>query len=181
MRFPVRICRTAGIAVLVLLTAVPVLAQIEDALSAYTGVNAEGYMQPLVNAVGADLNDGFFYNAYIPQSGVRFSFELVAMSVIFADEDKTFQAMTEGGFLPQSTFTAPTICGDTKATTVTGQGGTQFAAPGGFDLNSFALAVPQLRIGSLRGTEALVRFFPRTSATMRSAKLICSVSACATA
>ena len=161
MQLPVRICKAAGVATLVLLMAVPVLAQVQDALSSYTGVNAEGYMQPIVDAMGADLNDAFFYTAYIPKSGARFSFELVAMSVIFADEDKTFQAMTEGGFVPLSgggTFTAPTIVGDTQSQSVTGQGGAQFNAPGGFDLNSFALAVPQLRIGVLRGTEAVIRF-----------------------
>jgi hypothetical protein len=151
--------RVLGIAVAVLLLALPASAQIQDALSAYTGVNAEGYMQPLVDAFGADLNDAFFYSAYIPSSGAKFSFELALMSVLFKDEDKTFQARTEGGFDPPTTFTAPTIAGSGESVTVSGTGGTQFTAPGGFDLESFAIAVPQLRIGAFKGTEALIRFF----------------------
>mgnify|MGYP001080716230 FL=1 len=43
--------------------------------------------------------------------------------------------------------------------TVEGDGGTQFSFPGGFDLGSFALAVPQLRVGALMGTELIVRYF----------------------
>lgn len=148
-----------GIALAVLLLALPASAQIEDALSAYTGVNAEGYMQPVADAFGADLNDAFFYSAYIPASGARFSFEIAVMSVFFNDDDKTFQAQTEGGFMPQTTFTAPTIAGSGESVTVAGAGGTQFTAPGGFDLSSFALAVPQLRIGAIKGTEAVIRFF----------------------
>ena len=154
-----RVCKPLGIAAAVLLLAVPAGAQIMDALSAYTGVNAQGYMQPIADALGADLNDAFYYSAYIPSSGARFSFEIAVMSVIFADEDKTFEATTEGGFNPQTTFTAPTIAGSGESVTVPGNGGTQFTAPGGFDLNSFALAVPQLRIGVVKGTEAVIRFF----------------------
>ena len=161
MQLPKRICSLVGGVALVLLVVVPANAQVESALSAYTGVNAQAYMSPLVDAFGADLNDAFFYSAYIPKSGPKFSFELAVMSVIFDDEDKTFQAQTQGGFVPQTpgTFEAPTIVGNTNAVTVPGQGGTSFSAPGGFDLNSFALAVPQLRIGNLKGTEAVVRFF----------------------
>jgi hypothetical protein len=148
-----------GIAAVALLIAMPTAAQVQDALRAYTGVNAEGYMQPAADAFAANINDAFYYSAYIPETGLKFSFELAAMSVIFGDDDKTFQAQTEGGFLPPTTFTAPTIVGATEAVTVTSQSGAKFSAPGGFDLNSFAIAVPQLRIGAFKGTEAVVRFF----------------------
>jgi Family of unknown function (DUF6588) len=154
-----RVLRPLGGAVLALLVAAPATAQVEEALSAYTGANAEGYMQPIANALGANLNDAFFYSAYIPKSGARFSFEVAVMSVIFSDGEKTFQATTEGGFMPTQTVTAPTIIGSTDPVTVSGTGGTTFTFPGGFDLSSLALAVPQLRIGAIKGTEALVRFF----------------------
>ena len=159
MQCPARVCKLLGIAVAFVLLAAPASAQVGDALSAYTGENAVGYMQPLVDAFGANLNDAWYYSAYIPSSGARFSFELVVTSVIFADEDRTFQAQTEGGFTPQTTFTAPTVVGSGESVTVPGAGGTQFTAPGGFDLNSFALAIPQLRIGVVKGTEAVIRFF----------------------
>lgn len=154
-----RVLRPLAGAALALLVAAPVSAQVEEALSAYTGANAEGYMQPVADALGATLNGAFFYSAYIPSSGAHFSFEIAAMSVIFSDNEKTFQATTEGGFIPTQTVTAPTIIGSTDPVTVSGQGGTTFTFPGGFDLSSLAIAVPQLRIGAIKGTEALIRFF----------------------
>jgi hypothetical protein len=50
------------------------------------------------------------------------------------------------------------VLGPTKAVIVDGDGGTKFAFPGGFDIGSFAIAAPQLRVGAIMGTEALVRF-----------------------
>ena len=151
-----------GCAVLVLLAAVPVSAQIEDQLSAYSGANAEGYLEPLALAIGANLNSGLFHSAYIPIEGFHISLETPIMGVIFNDEDRTFTASTESGFEPldpdDSTVEASTVIGDGLAVIVDGVAGTAFAFPGGFGLNSFALAVPQLRVGSVKGTEALVRY-----------------------
>nr|MCK4408798.1 hypothetical protein [Candidatus Eisenbacteria bacterium] len=58
-----------GCAVLVLLAAVPVSAQIGDQISAYSGANAEGYLEPLALAIGANLNSGLFHSAHIPLEG----------------------------------------------------------------------------------------------------------------
>jgi hypothetical protein len=84
------------------------------------------------------------------------------MAVIFDDEDATFMASVEGGFEPldpaDAEVEASTVVGPGEAVVVDGVAGTAFAFPGGFDLNSFAIAVPQLRIGSIRGTEALIRY-----------------------
>jgi hypothetical protein len=160
MKIPLRLSRVIGCAGLILLLAAPAsYAQIEDQLSAYTGVNAEGYLQPLADAFGADLNDGLFHSAHIAQLGVNISLEFRVMAVLFGDDDRSFDAKTESGFSPQQTVKAPTVVGDGDALIVTGDGGTKFAFPGGFDLNSFAIAVPQLRIGSIRGTQALIRYF----------------------
>ncbi|MCK4773363.1 MAG: hypothetical protein KAT30_01205, partial [Candidatus Krumholzibacteria bacterium] len=62
MQGPARVCKLLGIAVALVMLAVPASAQIEDALSAYTGANAVGYMQPIADALGADLNDAFYYS-----------------------------------------------------------------------------------------------------------------------
>lgn len=136
----------------------PAMAQIEDQLSAYTGVNAEGYLQPLVDAIGADLNGGLFHTARIPESGFHVTLETRVVAVLFSDDDATFDAVTEDGFAPEQTVEAPTVIGTGEAVIVAGADSTFFAFPGGFDLNSFTLAVPQLRIGSYMGTEALIRY-----------------------
>ncbi len=153
----------AALALAAVLAAVgsPAAAQIGDQLSAYTGENAEGYLKPLVDAIGTDLNGGLFHTARIPVSGFHISLEIPVVAVLFADDEATFDAVTENGFEPDppaDSFDAPTIIGSGEALIVTGEEGTSFAFPGGFDLNSFALAVPQLRIGSYMGTEALVRY-----------------------
>ncbi|UCH83473.1 MAG: hypothetical protein JSW50_13600 [Candidatus Latescibacterota bacterium] len=145
------------IAVLLILTA-PVSAQLRDQLSAYTGLNATGYVEPLVDAFAADLSAGLFHSAYIPEGGLQLGLEILFMSVAFSDEDRTFRAITEGGFYPEQITDAPTVVGQREAVYVDGDGGTQYAFPGGFDVGSLSLVVPQLRIGSLYGTEALIRF-----------------------
>lgn len=147
-----------GCVVLVLLASIPASAQIEDAISAYTGANAEGYLEPLAQAIGADLNSALFHSAHIPEGGLHVSLEVGLMAVLFSDDDETFMATTEGGFSPETTVEAPTVVGPGGAVIVPGDGGTAFAFPGGFDLASLALAAPQLRIGSFRGTEAVIRY-----------------------
>lgn len=147
-----------ALAAMVVAAGSPAAAQIGDQLSAYTGENAEGYLKPLVDAIGADLNGGLFHTARVPVSGFHIALEIPVVAVLFSDDDATFGAVTEGGFSPEQTVDAPTIIGTGEAVIVAGDEGTSFAFPGGFDLNSFALAVPQLRIGSYMGTEALIRY-----------------------
>jgi hypothetical protein len=158
MSIPTRMVKGLGCVMVLLLLASPLAAQIVDQLSAYTGPNGKGYLQPVADAVGADLNCGLFHSAYIPKMGLQVSFELPMMGVMFADEDRTFMATTESGFSPEQTVEVPTVVGSGETKTVTGAAGTSFIFPGGLDLNSFVLAVPQLRIGSYMGTEAVIRY-----------------------
>ncbi|MDH5628055.1 MAG: hypothetical protein OEY69_07150, partial [Candidatus Krumholzibacteria bacterium] len=83
---------------------------VQNQISVYTGANAQGYLQPLVNAFGAALNSTYSYSAYIPPSSFHISLEVPVMGVFFEDSDRTFTATTEQGFLPQSEVTtAPTV------------------------------------------------------------------------
>jgi len=134
---------------------------VQGQISVYTGDNAVGYLQPLANALGAALNSGFGYSAYIPKTSFHLSVEAPVMGLFFEDDDRTFQATAESGFVPQpgtTSYDVPTVVGGSEAVIADGQGGAQFAFPGGFDLNSFGLAVPQLRLSSIAGTEAVVRW-----------------------
>jgi hypothetical protein len=130
-------------------------------MSVYTGDNAVGYLQPLANALGATLNTGFGYSAYIPKTSFHLGLEVPVSGLFFEDADRTFSATPEQGFIPssgESEFDVPTVVGSGEAVVVDGTGGAQFAFPGGLDLNSFGLAVPQLRVSSLMGTEAVIRW-----------------------
>jgi hypothetical protein len=148
-----------GCAVSVLLVA-PAFADnaVRNQISVYTGDNAVGYLQPLANAFGAALNSSLGYSAYIPKASFHISLEAPVMGVIFDDADRTFEATPESDFTPDTPQRVPTVVGSGDAVTVTGNGGAQFSFPGGLNLNSFGLVVPQLRIGALFGTEALVRW-----------------------
>lgn len=158
--------RTGGIliAALALVLSLPGPSRAEDGavqnqISVYSGSNAQGYLQPLANAFGAALNSTYSYSAYIPPTGFHISLEAPVMGVFFEDTDRTFTATSESGFLPVTEVdNAPTVVGPGEAVTVTGQGGAQFSYPGGLDLNSFGLVVPQLRLSSFAGTEAVLRW-----------------------
>jgi len=147
----------ACIVALVLFLASPVSAQLENQLSSYTGRNASGYLEPLVDAFGADLYAGLYHSARIPERGFHVSLEMTFMTARFSEADRTFVAVTENGFQPEQSAEAPTVVGPKEAVYVDGESGTQFAFPGGFDLESFDFGVPQLRVGVLYGTEALIR------------------------
>ncbi len=149
-----------GCALVLAAAVVPAAAQIEDQLSAYTGANAEGYLEPLALAMGSNLNSGLFYSAYIPVEGFHIALEFPVMSVIFGDDDATFTAVTEDGFTPETEAEVSTVVGPGDGVIVENVDlGTAFAFPGGLDLNSFSLSAPQIRIGSVKGTEAVLRGF----------------------
>jgi hypothetical protein len=144
---------------LILALASALTAGLEDQLAGYSDENAKGYLEPLVDAAGADLNMGLFESARIPTSGYYFRVDLILMAVRFSDDDRTYSAITEGDFSPRQRANAPTVVGPGDAVTVDGDAGSQFSFPGGFNLNSFALAAPQIRFGSFAGTEILLRGF----------------------
>jgi hypothetical protein len=133
-------------------------AGIEDQVGVYSGNNAEGYLKPLAEAIGADLNNGLFRSSFIPISGFNVGFELHAMVMWFSDDDRTFRATTEGEFSPPASAEVPTVVGPGEGVSVTGEAGTTYMFPGGFNLSSFGLTVPQVRIGSYRGTEGIFRY-----------------------
>ncbi len=139
--------------------AAPASAQLEDNLAAYQDDMAEMYLKPLQEAFGQALNSNWFTTAYIPANGLNARFDIKAMSVLFKDDDDTFSATTGGDFSPEQTVDASTVVGSGEAVTVYGEGGTAFVFPGGFDISSFTLGVPQLTIGSFMGSEAMIRFF----------------------
>jgi hypothetical protein len=131
----------------------PVSAQLEDNLGAYTDETAKGYLKPLQEAFGQA-----FTTAAIPRAGFRARLEVRAMSVMFKNEDDFFKATTGGDFSPAQTKDAPTAVGPGGSVIVTGDGGTAYVFPGGFDLKSFTIGVPQLMVGGVAGTEAMLRW-----------------------
>lgn len=147
-----------GALLLVVLGSTPAAAQLEENLSAYPPETVDGYLKPLQQSVGVALNANWFTTSSIPSNRLSLNFDLKAVSVFYGDSDRTFTARTGGDFDPPQEAEAPTVVGSTEAVRVPGNGGTEFVFPGGFDLSSLSLAVPQLTLGNIYGTQAAVRW-----------------------
>jgi hypothetical protein len=137
--------------------AAPAAAQLEDNLSSLSGDLAQGYLGPLSKGLSATLNSGIFRSGDVPAAGVELTLDLRASYISFADEDRLYTATTAGF----ETIEAPTVIGDTQARAADHEtlgSAVQFTYPGGFDMKNFGIAVPQLTVGSVLGTRAIVRW-----------------------
>jgi hypothetical protein len=132
--------------------------EFDDFVRKYTDANGQGYMQPLADAFGANLNSGWYHNAYIQEKGFQLYIGVTAMSAIIPEKNKTFLATTQGFFSPTQSIDAPTIFGKSETVTVDGDGGLTYSFPGGLDLNNLPMAVPNITVGSLHGTDLSVRW-----------------------
>jgi hypothetical protein len=148
------------LAALLLLTAgATAQSDLESVLQQQSAQTVEGYIQPLVDMFGANMHAGYYHSAYVPVSGFSIGFDIIAMGSVVQDAQKKYIANTPAGFDPGS-FETATIFGG-KGTIVSDKTitGLQFRGSDGiFNTSMFPLAVPQLRIGSLYGTEVLLRF-----------------------
>lgn len=147
--------RSAAAFVVLALAAAPASAQLEANLSTLLGENAEGYLKPFPTALSASLNSGIFRTGNVPQTGFNFALEVKAVVADFDDDTKVFDTAATPGF---PSIEAPTVIGDPAGATQTGPGGATIGFPGGFDIKRFGFAVPQVSIGSVMGTRAIVRY-----------------------
>lgn len=141
----------------------PLYAQdLEDYVSKYTSENGKGYMQPLADAFGANINSGLYHGARIPALGFNIYIGVETMMALIADDQKVFMATTQDPFSPAASEKTSTIFGSTTGAAVTGTGGTVYNFPGGLNVSKVPLAVPQVTVGSILGTEATLRFIQVT-------------------
>jgi hypothetical protein len=133
---------------------------LEDALRQYSGDAVKGYIQPIADLFGANMNAGLYSTANIPVAGLTFGFEIVVMGASVGDDQKSYTAKAPSGFNP-GTFKTATIFGG-KGTEVTDQNtGFKYKGSDGLiNASLFPLAVPQLTIGSLYGTVVTIRYIP---------------------
>jgi len=131
----------------------------EDALAQYNAETVRGYVQPLVDLFGANLNAGFFFGPAAPKNKLTFGLSLIGMASPIADKYRTYIANTPPGWSPQ-TFETATIFGG-QGTTVTNANNPllQYRGSDGLiDASFLPLASPQLSVGGIAGTEAVFRY-----------------------
>lgn len=137
----------------------PAGAQLNENLGALTEENARKYLGPLPDALSGTMNSAIFTTGKVPRLGLNFSVGIKAMGVRFADEDRLFTPTDPPGFTSVAPIQrAPTVVGGGTAVTQNGQGGATVYYPGGFDIPEFLFAAPQLSIGSVMGTRAVIRW-----------------------
>ena len=138
---------------------------LERALRQYNFESVKGYVQPISDLFGTDVNSGFYHSAAIPRSGFHLEFDIVAMGALVSDDQKAYEVKLPAGFTPKpgSTLKTATVFGG-KGTLFedyhNGQlSGLQYKGSDGIiNTSIFPLGVPQLTIGSVYGTEATIRF-----------------------
>lgn len=133
--------------------------ELEKTLKQFSGTAVSGYIQPAADLFGANMMAGQYRSAAIPQMGLNVAFDIIGMAALIGDGQKKYTAKTPDGFAPTE-FETATIFGD-QGTLVanTNFPALQYRGKDGI-INSSVLpfAVPQLRVGSIAGTEAMVRF-----------------------
>lgn len=148
----------AGFLVLLLPSMSTSQTAVESALAAYGEENVKGYMQPFADLFGANLNSGYYRTAAVPVAGFHFEFDIIVMGAMVGDAEKKFNATAPSGFTP-ATFESATIFGDEgKVVTDSPTRLTYRGADGVFNTTMMPMATPQIKVGSLYGTEFLGRF-----------------------
>ncbi len=135
---------------------------VEDILSKYTEENGRLYLQPFADAFSADFNSGLFHNAKVKKKGFQIYIGVVAQVATISNSAKYFNAYTDSDlFPPQGSYKVPTIFGPTDEVSVPIEGTSDmyhYVFPGGLDVDYLPLAMPQITVGSLFGTDFTARY-----------------------
>ncbi len=133
---------------------------LEKALRQYNFNAVKGYIQPIADLFGANMNSGFYHSAAIPAEGFHLSFKIIAMGSLVSDDQKSYDIVLPAGFnVAGSSLKTATVFGDEGTLFTDVASGFSYRGSDGILSSSiFPLAVPQLTIGSVKGTEVSVRF-----------------------
>jgi len=155
-----RLLRSALLLILtaVLASLLPARAQIEENVLGLSDENLEGYLAPLRTGLSGTMNAAIFRTGYIPTHKATFSIGAAAMAIGYDDEDRLYTPVDPAGFTSVEQTDVPTVVGDLDGVLVEGEGGLSQVYPGGFDLDGFEIAVPQISLGGLYGTKLTARW-----------------------
>jgi hypothetical protein len=135
-----------------------VFAQVDQKLGNFPQSAAKGYIQPLVDVMGANLNSGLYHTASMSKL-FGFYVGVKAMAVFVPSSMKNFTAELGSDYNPSTVKTA-TVFGDKDAGATTRYKNIQdVKLPGGIGLTIAPLAVPQVAVSTMN-SELLVRFVP---------------------
>lgn len=134
--------------------------QLQRSLSGFPERGALGYLEPLRMALGQSFNSRLYHQAGIHPDGYRMHMGVNYFRVGLSADDRGFVLSPGSGFHPASGegVPLPTVAGSSKSTVVAGADGRTYIFPGGWDLSSYTLVVPQLTIDGADGSEVMFRW-----------------------
>lgn len=124
---------------------------LDERLQSLAVDNGVGYLQPLADAVGANLNSGLYHTAKVKKGGFHFYIGLEGTGAIVSEDQRVFTAVADDGPVEN----VPTIFGRDDETPITFNGAQVNIK--GFNLKMFPIVAPRLTIGNIMGTELLLR------------------------
>ncbi len=143
-----------------------------DQLKQMAKVNAERYVTPLMNGWGVALNSGIYHTADV-HSILGFDVHVKLTGALMQEADKkyTFETPDVPGYVRNGAgptgypgqIEANSVVGDKATKEVRANDGTLLLTiPGGLDIPTTPLIIPQVSIGLPFGFEVTGRFFPTT-------------------
>jgi hypothetical protein len=137
---------------------------LESTLQQFGADAVKGYIQPAGDLFGANMNAGMFHSAEISKTGFHLSFDIIGMASMVGDAQKTYTANAPPGFNPSTFQTATIFGGKAGIATDAGTGFTYHGTVDGMvETSVVPLAAPQITIGNLFGTRAIIRFIATPS------------------
>ncbi|HEX7574308.1 MAG TPA: DUF6588 family protein, partial [Bacteroidota bacterium] len=134
---------------------------LEKTLQQFNSTQVTGYIQPLADLFGANMNAGMFHSAEIPRTGFHLSLEIVGMGSMVGDNQKKYTLTPDDHNVPA--FSTATMFGGKADSIVVGNSKYKGIADGFVNTSIFPLGAPQLTIGNIYGTRAIVRFIATPS------------------
>ena len=149
-------------------------AQIQNDIEQFEETNGKGYIKPLAEAMGANLNSGLFASAKVLKP-LKFRLTFNSMAAFIPTKDKIFTAVRPALQDPMSG--TPLYSPDEiESATVFGNEGGQFnfsgdplhftneddiKLPDGLNITAAPLLIPQISFGLFGGNEIMFRYFPK--------------------
>ena len=130
------------IATLLLVQVSPAQSDLENTLKQYSANDVKGYIQPIADLFGANMQAGWFHSARIPAEGFNLTFSLVGMAAVVGDDQKVYNANSPYG----GTFKTATVFGEKGGSAVAPPGSglsPYYGSDGVIKASLFPLASPQ--------------------------------------
>jgi Family of unknown function (DUF6588) len=129
----------------------------EEAVKQLTSQNVKGYLQPFVTSFGTDLNSGWYHTAKIGMLSPTVRLDFIAMGTLIGDAEKKYRAISP---FDGSQVETATLYGDRGAVLEPSPGIQYQFQNGQIKATIVPFFLPQLTIGDVYGTQAVIRYAP---------------------